>query len=182
MATVVGKMSLEEFLAQPGDTYHDFHELHNGEIVEVSAPTVEHSDTQVRLEQLLNERCSTAGYTARREFYMTLPAEAGRVDVAMVSNERLQAQRTKVFFGAPELVIEVLSPSNLHMDIDHLREACLKDQCRECWVINREFQTVTAYRRGRVVNVYAPGDSVPLDAFGISFAIPVSEIFEPAGQ
>jgi Uma2 family endonuclease len=182
MATVVGRMSLEEFLAQPGETYHDFRELHNGEIVEVPAPTVEHLDTQVRLEQLLNERCSTAGYTARREFYMTLPTEARRVDVAMISNERLHAQRTKVFFGSPELVIEVLSPSDLHMDIDHLREACFKDECREFWVINREFQTVTTYRRGRVVNIHAPGECVPLDTFGLSSSIPVSEIFEPTEQ
>jgi hypothetical protein len=28
----VAKMSLAQFLADPGDTFHDFHELHDGEL------------------------------------------------------------------------------------------------------------------------------------------------------
>lgn len=177
MATLVAKMSVEEFLAQPGDTYHDFHELHNGEVVEVPLPAVEHTDAQDRIHALLQERCSGAGFLARIEFPMTLAAEGRRVDVALVRSERLRAQRKKVFFGSPELVIEILSPSNLAMDLDHLREVCFQDECLEFWVINLEFQTVTVYRRGRKVNVYVPGDHVPLDTFGVSSLVPVADIF-----
>jgi Uma2 family endonuclease len=177
MVTVVAKMSLEEFLAQPGDSFHDFHELHNGEVVEVPSPTVEHMDAQARIEALLEKRCSVAGFIARREFYMTLAAEGRRVDVALVRSERLRAERKKVFFGSPELVIEILSPSNLAMDLDHLREVCFQDHCLEFWVINLELQVVTVHRRGRVVNMYVPGAHLPLDAFGGLSPIPVTEIF-----
>ena len=171
-----GKMPLEEFLAQPGDAFHDFHELHNGEVVEVSSPTVEHMDAQVRIEKLLSDQCSTAGYTARREFYMTLHNEARRVDVALILSERLRSHRKKVFFGSPELVVEILSPSNLQMDLDRLREACFNEACREFWVVNLELRIVTVHRRGRVVSLYVPGDDLPLDTFG-PWSIPVDHIF-----
>jgi len=67
MATLVAKMSVEEFLAQPGDTYHDFHELHDGEVVEGPSPSVKHFKAQRRLENLLNVSCG-AGYVAAREY------------------------------------------------------------------------------------------------------------------
>jgi hypothetical protein len=35
-------VSVEEFLAQAGETYHDFHELWNAQIVEVPAPSEQH--------------------------------------------------------------------------------------------------------------------------------------------
>lgn len=177
MATLVAKMPVEEFLAQPGPTYHDFHELHDGEVIEVPSPTVEHMEAQYGIEALLQARCSVAGFVARREFYLTLATEARRVDVALVKRERLDAQRKKVFFGSPELVVEILSPSNLQMDLDHLRETCFQNECLEFWIINLELQTVTVHRRARVVNVYVPGDQIPLDTFGAASPIPAAEIF-----
>lgn len=135
-----------EFLEQPGDTFQDFHELLSGEVVEMPSPTLDHVLLQARLETLLRT-LSPAGDQAFREFYFTLPTEAQRVDVATVSTGRLNEQGSKVFFGSPELVVEVLSPSNLHMDVDHLREECFKAGCLEFWVIDRELQTITVHRR-----------------------------------
>jgi len=106
-----------------------------------------------------------------------LATEARRADVALVSKDRLEREENKVFFGSPELVIEILSSSNLAMDLDHLREVCFQDECLEFWVISLEFQTVTVFRRGRVVNVYVPGDHVPLDTFGAQSPFPVAGIF-----
>lgn len=176
MATVVAKTPIERFLAQPGDAFHDFHELHNGEIVEMPPPTVEHFETQARLVAALDAR-SGGEYIAAREFYYTLPTEARRADVVMVSKDRLEAQRRKVFFGSPELVVEILSPANSHMDVDHLREACFEHHCVEFWVVNMELQTVTVHAPARGVHVYVPGDRVPLDAFRVSSALSVSDLF-----
>ena len=70
-----------------------------------------------------------------------MATEARRADVALVSKDRLEREENKVFFGSPELVIEILSSSNLAMDLDHLREVCFQDECLEFWVISLEFQT-----------------------------------------
>ncbi len=170
-------MSLEEFLAQPCETFHDFHELHNREVGEVPGPTVEHLEIQDRVVTLLQQRFSADRHYIRQELYITLDTESRRVDVGMLRRERLAPQRKNVFFGSPELVVEILSPSTLMMDLDHLREMCSNDHCIEFWFVNPEYQTVTAYRRGRVVSLHASGDSLPLDAFGVSDSIPVSAFF-----
>ncbi len=177
MATVVSRMALEEFLDQPGDTFHDFHELHNGEVVEVPAPTLEHYQTQKRVVQLLSARCADR-YTADREFYFTLPSEARRADAVMVFKQRIEDQGKRTFFGSPDLVIEILSPSNSHLDVDHLRNACFNDQCVEFWVINLEIRMVTVYGRNRAVRLCISGDELSLSAFGITSAIEVASIFE----
>jgi Uma2 family endonuclease len=178
MPAAVQKMSLEEFLAQPGETFHDFHELHDGEIVEAPPPTNEHVDVQKRLEALLHERCGRTSYGAYREFYMTLPTESRRVDVSLVREARRAAQRGKVFFGSPELVIEVLSPSNTVLDIDRLRSACFKDECIEFWVVNMELRIVTVYTRNVEVHLYVEGNQIPLTSFADVPPIPVKQIFE----
>src|SRR4051794_26660077 len=47
------RVSLEEFQANPDIHYYDFHELHDGEVVVVSPPTVEHMLLQQRIQDLL---------------------------------------------------------------------------------------------------------------------------------
>ena len=179
MPTAVQKMSLEEFLAQPGETFHDFHELHDGEVVEVPPPTLQHMQVQELLRAILHERCSSAGYWARAEFYLTLPTESRRVDVALIKAERLAKQpRNRVFAGAPELVVEVLSPSNMALDLDRLRNACFKDECIEFWIVNMELRTVTVYSQDFKVELYLEGNEIPLTSFADVAPVPVEGIFE----
>ena len=176
MIATATKISLEEFQANPDIHYYDFNELHNGEIVLVPGPTVEHMEMQQRLEDLLRAVLGPE-YTARREFYLTLPTESRRVDVAAVRKDRLQSQRKKVFFGAPELIIEILSPSNTALDVDHLRAVCLEEGTRQFWAVNMEQQTVMVYKPGFEATLHSsrrrpeimlselnPGAVIPLDA------------------
>jgi Uma2 family endonuclease len=150
---VATRVSLEQFLSNPDIHYYDFHELHNGEVVVVSPPTVEHVDLQKCLEDLFGAVLG-ADYVAHREFYITLPTESRRVDVAAVKRDRWTEMKNKVFFGAPELVVEVLSPSNTHLDVDHLRVTCLREGTRQFWVVNMELETVTVYKPDFEVAIY----------------------------
>ncbi|MGH9629521.1 MAG: Uma2 family endonuclease [Bryobacteraceae bacterium] len=171
------KVSLEEFLANPDTHYYDFHELHNGEVVEVSPPTVEHMLLQSRIEQLL-ESVLGLEYTARSEFYLTLPTESRRVDVAAVRTNRLTAQKKKVFAGAPELVVEILSPSNTQLDVDHLRFLCLREGTLQFWVINMDLETVTVFRPGLSVAMYdRNAQAISLSELVQNAVIPVDQVF-----
>ena len=109
---------------------------------------------------------------------MTLPTKSRRVDVALAKEARRAAQRGKVFFGSPELVIEVMSPSNTVLDIDRLRSACFKDECIEFWVVNMELRTVTVYTRKFEVHLHVEGSEIPLISFADVPPIPVKQIFE----
>lgn len=174
--SVATKVSLEEFLANPDIRYYDFHELHNGEIVVVSPPSEQHVDLQERLQELLRSILGP-DFISRREFYITLPTESRRVDVAAVRKDRWTGGR-KVFFGAPDLVVEVLSPSNTYLDVDSLRSVCLQEGTLQFWVINMDLRTVTVYKPDLDVAMYdrrRPG--VPLSEFSEGALVSVDAIF-----
>ena len=54
-----------------------------------------------------------------------------RADVAVVAHSRREMNRASVFRGGPDLLIEVLSPSNTAMDLDKLRSECFEEGTRE---------------------------------------------------
>ena len=171
------RVSLEEFLSNSDIHYYDFHELHHGEVVLVSPPSEAHVDLQERLERLLRSALG-ADYLTRREFYITLPTEGRRVDVASVAKDRWTGQQTKVFFGAPELVVEVLSPSNTHLDVDHLRATCLRQGTRQFWVVNMVLETVLVFKPGRAVALYdRDAPDITLDELKSGASVSVAAIF-----
>jgi Uma2 family endonuclease len=55
----------------------------------------------------------------------------------------------KRFEGAPDLVVEVLSPSNRHEDLQEKRPAYRKAGVQEIWLIDPEGQEVVVDRRVR---------------------------------
>lgn len=104
--------------------------------------------------------------------------EARRADVAFITYERLEgALAEDEFFGAPDLVIEVLSPSNTAAEIDDKEALCLANGCREFWVVNERRQTVRVTRPGEPVRWYRRGDSIPLEILG-GGEISVEAIFD----
>jgi Uma2 family endonuclease len=94
------------------------YELHHGELVQVSGPEMAHTRIQRRLRILLEKAAGESiveiefGFRALPEF------EYCRADVAYISKERWEAPGGEdYFFGAPEFVIEVHSPSNTESEI-----------------------------------------------------------------
>jgi Uma2 family endonuclease len=152
--SVTTRVSLQEFLSNPDIHYYDFHELHNGEIVEVPPPTIEHLNLQLRFENLLALLLSGRGLTVWREFYYTVASNSRRADVAVVLESRRQAHRDQVFRGGPDLVVEILSPSNTAQDLDLLRTECFQEGTRQFWVINPNLKTATVYQPSNIVALY----------------------------
>ncbi len=64
-------------------------------------------------------------------------------DVAFVSSERWNAiPRDGYLEVSPELVIEVLSPSNTAAEIRDKRRLCFENGCREFWVVDAEAREI----------------------------------------
>jgi Uma2 family endonuclease len=97
-------------------------------------------------------------------------------DAIWISVERLErfADEAGHFVGAPELIIEVLSPGAMNERRD--REAKLKlyssQGVEEYWIVNRELQQVEVYRRENAIlkrtATYNPQDTItstPLPGF-----------------
>lgn len=69
-------------------------------------------------------------------------------DVFFVRQEHVPMPRPKEFAGVPDLVIEVLSPSNRRYDLHEKRLIYREAGVPEIWFIDPEFRQVIADRRG----------------------------------
>jgi Uma2 family endonuclease len=77
--------------------------------------------------------------------------------------------------GSPEIVIEVLSPSNTRAEIHEKAVLCLSSGALEFWVVDPKRETVSVTQQSGAPTVYRLGDRIPLSMFGTD--LDVSEIF-----
>jgi Uma2 family endonuclease len=153
-------------------------ELHDGEVVEVPFPLFVHRLIQMRVVALLGPLFPYA------QVVMECPFQAGdhdkrSADVAVVSQDRAQAARQQgILSGAPELVVEVLSPSNSVMELKRYRRLCLNNGTALFLVIDPEDNTVEAFTQGTKVATYTVEDSLPVVLLDVNSAIPVAQIFQ----
>jgi Uma2 family endonuclease len=181
MGGIATKVSLEEFLANPEPGFHDFHELHNGEVVVVPPPTKRHMILQRRLARILTGLLEPAGFEVQLEFYFTLATNSRRADVAAMLQSRFgEAPLYLPLRGSPDLVIEILSPSNTALGLDAYRYECFNEGARQFWVINDEIKSVTVYDRTNRVALYdsTRESDIPLDEFRPGSVLSTRTIFE----
>lgn len=95
---------------------------------------------------------------------------------AISSDRHAAARREEDLFGAPELVIEVKSPSNTAKELPNRTALCLNHGSLEFWIVDEKPRMITVLRRDGSSSVYGSGGFIPLTAFG-SDSISVDEIF-----
>jgi len=70
--------------------------------------------------------------------------------------------RESYFVGAPELVIEVLSPSNTAAEMLDRRIPCLENGAREFWLVNAGHRQVEVSTPDGHTITYKYGQEIPL--------------------
>src|SRR5258708_1040521 len=117
MSTQTGLVTVEEFLKLP-EPKGGYCELRHGEVVLVPFPVWEHEDTQDRIQMLVKRLVGSKG-TVRMEmsFRPRAEYEMWRADVGFVRAERADSVG-RYLMGAPDLIVEVLSPSNTAAEIN----------------------------------------------------------------
>jgi Uma2 family endonuclease len=160
----------EQIPNPPGGIY----ELRHGELAKVAYPKFPHVRAQAQLHSLLASAAGAAGTVTLEMPYRPLPEhECWGADVAFISKARWDSIE-EYLFGAPELVIEVLSPSNTAAEILEKRKLCLENGSREFWVVDTRFQQVEVSTPDGHTITYKSGQEIPL-LFGGRLA--VDEIF-----
>ena len=149
------------------------HELHHGELVEMPPVKHLHTRTQRRLLEALS-RILDPAFLVEKEFpFRPLSEyEVWVADVAVVDRARDQETPDDDYFrGVPEIVIEVLSPSNTASEMLEREAICLRHGAREFWLcdpFSRTVKVTTAEGRSRI---YAETESLPLAGFGEPLSI-----------
>jgi len=165
-------MTVEQFQALPerGDVLE---EIHWGQLVTLSRPRPWHVKLQVRLAQLLQPVAGGRGYVLNElPFRAVAEYDLRAADVAFISKARWDAADERDLEGAPELVIEILSPSNTKLQLREYVALCLANGCEEFWAIDRKHKKVTDTDRNGQSIEYSSGMNVPLTVLsGTSVAV-----------
>ena len=128
--------SLAEYLTMPeGPPYYEFI---NGVAHFMPSPTTTHQRILRRICRLMDLFVETYGlgevlfapldvYLSDEEYYQP--------DMLFVSNERKSIIQERIY-GAPDLVVEVLSPSNGYKDLTHKKRMYEAFGVREYWILD----------------------------------------------
>ena len=167
MATTTHLMTVEEFRSLP-ETGPCYYELRHGEVAQVTRPKFKHHLRQDRLVELLRAAAPAGVYVSMEVAFRALPEYELRVaDVAVISQERFnQIDPDDNLRGAPDIVIEVLSPSNTAAEIYDKEKLCLENGCREFWVVDGALRQVKVSTPDGLTTTYTAGQEIPLRIFG----------------
>jgi Uma2 family endonuclease len=148
------------------------YELRHGELVQLANPKLKHYVTQRQLRLLLGNAAADTGIVDIEFGFRALPEhEFRRADVAYVSKDRwARINREGYFQGAPDIVIEVLSPSNTAAEMRDKEKLCLENGAAEFWVADIDRCQVKVSSKNGPTITYNSGQEIPL-LFGGRLAV-----------
>ena len=143
-ATKTAWMTVAEFLEIP-EAATGYNELHHGEVVPMAFPKWGHEQIQDRIQMLLKALLSGKGAVRMEMAFRPLPEhELWRADVGFVTALRTDSiGEDEYLMGAPDLVVEVLSPSNTVDEINDKMSMCLENGCASFWVVDPKRRRVS---------------------------------------
>jgi Uma2 family endonuclease len=147
MARSTLKLRYSDLLALPEDGKR--HELIDGEHYVSASPTLRHQDV------LLNLTMAIWGFVKPRRlgkiFFAPSDVFLSEHDVVVpdllfVKRDRLAILEGRFIRGAPDLAVEVLSPSTCHIDLRVKRLAYRRFGFGEYWIVDPVAETILVFR------------------------------------
>ncbi len=160
-------MTVEEFNQLPEDNGPVYHELRHGELVAVARPTIKHHVIQARLRDYFKAIAQPGSFVEYEVAFRALPEYEMRVaGVAWISSERwATVDPDDNFRGAPDLVIEVLSPSNSATGMNEREQLRLENGTQEFWVVDPRRCQVKVSTPDGTTRTWRSGQEIPLPLF-----------------
>ena len=179
-----GTWRYEDLFDLPDDKRY---EIIDGELYEMPGPNTDHALTVMNLIVALLPAVSVVGarlLTAPLDVFFP-GANPVQPDLLVLLPDRLHLMSKRGIEGAPDLLVEILSPSNPEHDRIRKRALYARGGVREYWIVNPEAATIdllvlagNVYRRhllaggcDSVASTVLPGLAFPASA---AFASPVS--------
>jgi Uma2 family endonuclease len=184
MSTTTRLTTAEELLAMPRGVVR--RELVAGEVKVMSLLGAEESvvamhvlvslgtyETMRRLGRVL---AGGAGFLLARS-----PDTVLAPDVAFVRRERIATGVPKTFFpGAPDLAVEVVSPSESSREVDAKAQSWLAHGAREVWVVDPADRSVTIHRAAAERRRFSGNEILESPELLPGFCCPLADIFDLA--
>jgi len=181
-----GSLTLLDFLEWPDEDGYRL-ELSRGSLAREPAPGPRHGRIAGRLYRLLYEAGARTG--AGEAFIDTGfllfedPPTVRVPDVAFVTAGRIPAQEPERGFWAlaPDLVVEVVSPSNSASGLQRKALDYLEAGSRVVWVADPVARAITVYRSTSDIRLLQPGQTLSGDPVLPALGLDVGEVLGTEG-
>ena len=180
MVITATRLTYQDYLNMDGD---ERYELIDGELIMVGAPNEAHQTASVflvsRMFMFADDR--ELGKVLHAPYDVILSdTDVVQPDILFVSNERAHIRTPANIRGAPDLVVEILSPSSTSRDWREKFELYSKHGVKEYWIVDPENRVVwLALLRGgalEIAGTYGIGDTVSSTVLA-GFSVKVDDIF-----
>lgn len=173
MATTVRKLTYADYEKFPGDGNR--HQVIEGEEFMTPPPSTEHQTVVLNVASLLRER------KEGRVFIAPTAVVLGRhdvfePDVLFVAEDRAGIVKKKNIQGAPDLVVEVTSPSTAAVDRGKKLEAYRREGVRDYCIVDPDARQVEVHEFGRRLGVFVEGQSFTSSVVP-GLAVKVDDVF-----
>lgn len=180
-AATVEPLTLEEFERLPEEDEFRL-ELVRGRLVREARPGARHCDVAGRIYYALETFAREAGGKVVYEGGFVLESDPPTVrgpDVAFIDASRLPSGRSSIrnWELAPDLAVEIVSPSNRPAATLEKVAEYLRVGVRQVWVVDPERDEVTVYRDRGEVRVLSAGDVLGPDDVLPGFRLDLAEVF-----
>jgi Uma2 family endonuclease len=181
--STIGRSVTAEALFEMGDIGRC--ELIGGRIVRKALAEAEHGEAAVEIACIVKSHVDAnrlgkvflggTGFVIARN-----PDTVGAPDVAFVGKDRLPSGRVRGFFpGAPDLAVEVVSPSDRLSDLTSKVDERLAAGATSVWVLDPPNRAIVVYRAGKQVLRYGDSDELRDEPTLPGFALKLSDLFVP---
>ena len=175
----------------PRLTYQDYanlegderYELHDGKLILIPSPNTAHQTVSIKLASkmyaFVKEHDLGQVFHAPYDVLFT-DTDVVQPDLLFVSNEREHIRTPANIQGAPDLIVEILSPSSSRRDWRDKRELYASHDVSEYWIVDptNHIVWVMLLRDGVLVEqgAYGEGDTVSSTTLE-GFSISLDEVF-----
>lgn len=181
MSTATLLLTADDLWNLPHDG--NLHELVKGELLTMPPPGFEHGTIGSKLHARMYfhaESLQLGTVVGEAGFILEHDPDTVRApDVAFVGNAKLQqfGIPKKYFPTAPDIAVEVISPSDIYVEVDEKVEQWLNAGAQAVWVLNPRRKSVTVHVAGQNPVILKGTDTLSGDVAFPGFSMPVSDIF-----
>ena len=183
MKPAATKMTYDQYCLLPDDGKQ--YELIDGELFVTPAPTPKHQDIvgQLYARLLAYVKANALGkvYIAPVDILLD-DHTVVQPDILFIRQDRLSIVGQKVVAAAPDLVVEVLSPSTFHIDLRRKMATYSQFGVQEYWIADPLRRLVEVYRREgeglRLATTLSDGETLTSPLLP-GFACPISSLWLP---
>jgi Uma2 family endonuclease len=182
MTVETALMTLEEYasLDEPDERYVS--ELVRGVVVREPLPGRDHGRVQLSIGSVLQQwaRAVGADVTAESGYILSEePATLRGPDIAVVVHPRPSRGEPGGWTrGAPDVAVEVLSPSNTSSAMQEKTLDYLEAGAKLVWLVDPKARTVTVIRRDGSARILRAHEVLDGEDVLSGFSVPLSELFE----